>query len=100
MDFLAIFVFVRGQTGVKEPPDLMDSLTDGPPKVFHQDFSLFDLGGVDLAAHHRTERHLVSQLLGHGQRKSRLQEEETKQKQNKSQKFCSKALAVILNKNK
>lgn len=54
------------------------SLTDGPAEVLHQDLSFLDLGGVNFTAHHRAERHLVSQLLGHSQCKSRLQEEPDK----------------------
>lgn len=65
--FVYIFFFLRGRTEVKQPKDPSDALTDGPPKVFHQDFCFFYLGGVDLAAHHRAERHLVSQLLGYRQ---------------------------------
>lgn len=94
--WIGIFFFVRGWTGVKEPEDLRDSLTDGPPKVFHQDFSFFDLGGVHLAAHHRAKRHLVSQLLGHCQCKSRLEEEQNKIRHHE---FCNKAVPVILNNN-
>ena len=51
---------------------LLDSQSDSSTEVFHQDLSLFNLGGVDLGTDHGAEGHLGSELGGNSQGKSGL----------------------------
>jgi hypothetical protein len=51
---------------------LLDAESDGAPEVLHEDLSLLDLGGVDLAAHHGAEGYLGSELLRDAERERGL----------------------------
>mmetsp|Transcript_30037 Transcript_30037/g.64108 ORF Transcript_30037/g.64108 Transcript_30037/m.64108 type:complete len:552 (+) Transcript_30037:87-1742(+) len=51
---------------------LLNSESDGAPEVFHEDFSLLDLGGVDLGSDHGAEGDFRPELARDAEGKSRL----------------------------
>lgn len=43
--------------------DLPNAQSNRPPEVLHENLRLLDLGRVDLRPNHRTEWHLLTQLM-------------------------------------
>ena len=66
---VGVFLFLRGNIGNFTFPDFFGFFyteANSPPKVFHEDFSLLDLGRVDFRADHGAEWHFGAEFRRNG----------------------------------